>query len=99
MGYSKFYMVLLMVKLKVKVGPKGQIVIPKLLRETYGIKEGGYVIIEPLDDKLVIRSIEDPQETLQWIRERRRRLKGKIARLGELKEIDLEEEFDNEDFH
>ncbi len=99
MGYSKFYMVLLMVKLKVKVGPKGQIVIPKLLREAYGIKEGGYVIIEPLDDKLVIRSIEDPQETLQWIRERRRRLKGKIARLGELKEIDLEEEFDNEDFH
>ncbi len=85
-----------MVKLKVKVGPKGQIVIPKLLREAYGIKEGGYVIIEPLEDRLVIRSIDEPEEIVKWIRERRRRLRGRTARLGELRNIDLEEEFDDE---
>jgi AbrB family looped-hinge helix DNA binding protein len=33
------------VKLKLKVGPKGQIIIPKMLREKYGIKENGYVIV------------------------------------------------------
>ena len=85
-----------MVKLRIKVGPKGQIIIPKILREAYKIKEGGYVIVEPKDDELVIRGVEDPREILQWIRERRRKIKGREARLGDLAKIDLEEEFNNE---
>ena len=88
----------LVVKLRIKVGPKGQIIIPKVLREAYGIKEGGYVIVEPEDDKLIIRGVEDPRVILKWIRERRQRLKGKMARLGDLEKIDLEEEF-NEDLY
>ncbi len=87
-----------MVKLRIKVGPKGQIIIPKVLREAYGIKEGGYVIIEPYDDKLVIRGVEDPRDVIKWIKERRKKLKGKMARLGDLIKVDLEEEF-NEDLH
>lgn len=85
-----------MVKLRIKVGPKGQIIIPKVLREAYGIKEGGYIIVEPYDDKLVIRGVEDPRDVIKWIKERRKKLKSKIARLGELARVDLEEEF-NED--
>ncbi len=69
------------------------------MREAYGIKEGGYVIIEPLDNKLVIRGIEDLGEILKWIRERRKKLKSRTARLGELKDIDLEEEFIIEGIH
>ncbi len=88
-----------MVKLKIKVGPKGQIVIPKILREAYKIREGGYVIIEPKDNKLVLRGVEDPRDILQWIRERRKRIKGKEARLGDLAKIDLEEEFSSEDIY
>ncbi len=38
-----------MVSIRLKVGPKGQIVIPKVFREAYGIKEGGEVIVEPTD--------------------------------------------------
>ncbi len=87
---------LLLVKLRVKVGPKGQIVIPKIFREAYKIKEGGYVILEPADDKLILRGIEDPKDILAWIRERRRKIKGKEARLGDLARIDLEEEFESE---
>ena len=34
-----------MVSIRVKVGPKGQIVIPKVFREAYGIKEGGEVLL------------------------------------------------------
>ncbi|MCD6510539.1 MAG: AbrB/MazE/SpoVT family DNA-binding domain-containing protein [Thermoprotei archaeon] len=83
-----------MVKLRIKVGPKGQIVIPKIFREAYRIREGGYVILEPADDKLILRGIEDPRDVLMWIRERKKRIGGKEARLGDLAKIDLEEEFE-----
>ncbi len=82
-----------MVRLRVRVGPKGQIVIPKILREVYKIKEGGYVILEPADDKLILRGVEDPEEIIKWIRERRKRIGGREARLGDLAKVDLEEEF------
>lgn len=84
-------MVSLVVKLKVKVGPKGQVVIPKVLREAYSIKEGGYVIIEPLEDGLMLRGAESPEEMIKWVRERRKRIGGREARLGDLAEVDLEE--------
>lgn len=85
---------ILLVRIKVKVGPKGQIVIPKIFREAYRIKEGGYVILEPAEGELKLRGIEDPKEVLKWIKERRRRLGGREARLGDLARVDLEEEFE-----
>lgn len=84
----------LVVKIRVKVGPKGQVVIPKVFREAYGIKEGGYVFLEPGEGELKLRSVEDPEETIKWIRERRKRVGGREARLGDLAEVDLEEEFE-----
>jgi len=82
-----------MVKLRVRVGPKGQVVIPKVLRTAYGIREGGYVIIEPLEDGLMLRGVESPEEIITWVRERRKRVGGREARLGDLVKVDLEEEF------
>ena len=35
-----------MVELLLKVGPKGQILTPKLIREKYGIRTNDYVIAE-----------------------------------------------------
>jgi len=86
--------VVLLVRIRIKVGPKGQIVIPKIFREAYRIKEGGYVILEPAEGELKLRGVEDPKEVLNWIRERRKRLGGKEARLGDLARVDLEEEFE-----
>ena len=84
-----------LVKLRVKVGPKGQIVIPKILREAYRIRERGYVIIEPTSNGLLVKGVEDPREIVKWIRKRRSRIKySKTARLGELALVDLEEEFE-----
>ncbi|NJF24086.1 AbrB/MazE/SpoVT family DNA-binding domain-containing protein [Thermococcus sp. Bubb.Bath] len=84
-----------MVSIRLKVGPKGQIVIPKVFREAYGIREGGEVIVEPTDNGLIImpqKSKEDLiRELLEW---KRKRAKGKPAKLGELKGISLEDEFD-----
>ncbi len=87
-----------MVRFKVKVGPKGQIVIPKFFRDAYGIKEGGVVIIEPKEAGMLIKNIKDPDETARWILDRKKKIEGKKAKIGELADIDLEEEFD-EDFH
>ena len=88
-------MVLLVVRLKVKVGPKGQIVIPKMFREAYRIRENGYAIIEPTSEGLLIRGVEEPREIIEWIRRRRERVKcTRTARLGDLATVDLEEEFE-----
>jgi AbrB family looped-hinge helix DNA binding protein len=63
-------------KLRLKVGPKGQIVIPKILREKYGIKENDYVLVEVKDKELVITRAPSIEETLEWIKLRRKRLKA-----------------------
>ena len=83
-----------MVKLRVKVGPKGQIIIPKIFREACKIKEGGYAILEPTDEGLMLKGVESPEDIVACIRERRRKVEGKIAKLGDLARVDLEEEFE-----
>ena len=83
-----------MVKLRVKVGPKGQIVIPKILRDAYNIVEGNIVFIEPRDDGILIKKPMDPDQIIDWIKSRRKRIHGKMGILGELGHIDLEEEFE-----
>jgi len=87
-----------MVSIKVKVGPKGQIVIPKVFRDAYGIKEGGEVIVIPTEEGLIIRgkkSVEEIMKTLKEYRERRKRM-GAVGKLGDLADFDLEEEFDED---
>ncbi len=37
------------------VGPKGQVVIPKRMRETLGLKPGGEVVLELRDQEIVIK--------------------------------------------
>lgn len=67
-----------MVRTRIKVGPKGQIVIPKAFRE------GEYVMVEPRNEGLLVRRIEDPES-----------FKGLLGRLGDPSTVDLEEEFEH----
>jgi len=60
-------------KIKLKVGPKGQIVIPEALRKTYNIKEGETLIAEPRDDGILIKKAVDIDDLLRWISERRKK--------------------------
>ena len=83
-----------MVRLKIKVGPKGQIIIPKILRKAYNINEGGFVIVEPQEDGILIKGVSDPDEVLAWLKKRRRKISSRIGHIGELRNISLEEEFD-----
>jgi AbrB family looped-hinge helix DNA binding protein len=85
-----------MVELKIKVSGKGQILIPKVLRERYGIKGNGFVILEPTEEGLLIRGRPSPEQILAELR-RHVEIVGKMksgARLGDLKEVSLEEEFE-----
>ena len=88
-----------MVKLRLKVGPKGQIVIPKILREKYGIGENDYVLVEAREGELAILKAPSVEEVLEWIRARRGKLGARQAVLGELASVDLEAEFEDEDLH
>jgi len=94
----RYNLVIPMVSIRIKVGSKGQIVIPKVFRDAYGIKEGCEVVIMPTEDGLIIKrkkSVEEIIETLKDYREKRRKAKA-IGKLGDLSEIDLEDEFDED---
>jgi len=82
-----------MARIIVRVGPDGQVVIPKALREAYRIVDGGYVLLEPTERGILLRGVEDSEEVVRWIRERRAGVGGVEARLGELEGVELEEEF------
>jgi AbrB family looped-hinge helix DNA binding protein len=49
-------------KVKIKVGSKGQVVIPKIIRESIGIKEEGEVVMEVKEKSIEIRPL--PKEDL-----------------------------------
>jgi len=51
--------------IKRKVGPKGQVVIPKDVRELLNIKPGSEVLIEVRNDEIIIRSNLNGQEFLK----------------------------------
>lgn len=50
--------------------------------------------VEPKEDGILVRNVEDPDDLVLWIRERRGKVKGRMRRLGELADVDLEEEFE-----
>jgi len=47
----------------------------------------------------VVKHLESPRRILEWIRERRKSIGGKEARLSDLANVDLEMEFSNENAH
>ncbi|MGQ9468809.1 MAG: AbrB/MazE/SpoVT family DNA-binding domain-containing protein [Nitrososphaerales archaeon] len=47
-----------MLRLKSKVGPKGQAVIPKEIRDMLGIKPGSEVIFEIREDEVVVKPLK-----------------------------------------
>ena len=86
-----------MVELRIKVGPKGQILIPKVFRDRYRLEEGDVVVIEPGEEGVLIRGRPSPKEIEQEIERHVSELKAKGIkgpRLGELKKVYLEMEFE-----
>ncbi len=74
--------------LRKKVGPRGQIVIPKIIRDFLGIKPGSEVLIEVRSGELVIRPSKYPEEFLDELCSV---IEKKLAKKIDLKSL-LEEE-------
>ena len=64
--------------IKRKVGPKGQVVIPKDIRELLNIKPGSEILIEIRNNEIVIRSNLNDQEFLKQFVETPKKLVKKI---------------------
>ncbi len=86
-----------MVDLKLKLGKKGYLIIPKLLREKYGFKEGSWVLVELREDGILLKpgkNIDDLKAFFKSHVKRLRSLNTKSPKPGELRGISLEEEFE-----
>jgi len=82
---------------KVVVGKKGYIIIPKSIRELVGIKEGDVLTLTVENGRIVLepeRKASLP-EVAKRLREHEERVRkyAKEARLGDLVGVSLEEEF------
>jgi len=83
---------------KVVVGRKGYIIIPKSIRELVGIKEGDVLTLTVENGRVVLdpeRKVSLP-EVAKRLREHEERVRkyAKEARLGDLVGVSLEEEFE-----
>ena len=77
-----------MVKLKVRVGPKGQIVIPKIIREKLGIEVGNSLLVDEKNGKIVIEK-SDMEELIKWLKAGRKRIAKDVYRFSFEDEIEM----------
>ncbi len=78
-----------MIKQQMKIGPKGQVVIPKIFRRHIGINPGSTVVFELKKEGILI---EKPSENVVDIFD-------KIARSGKHTESELQESYEEEIEH
>lgn len=86
-----------MVALRLRLGKKGYLIIPKILREKYGFKEGDWILVELRDDGILLKprnSIDDLRKFFKLHVKKLQTLNTRSPKPGELKGISLEEEFE-----
>ncbi|HZW55826.1 MAG TPA: AbrB/MazE/SpoVT family DNA-binding domain-containing protein [Nitrososphaerales archaeon] len=67
-------------RIKVKLGDKGQIVIPKVARESIGLKERGGALLEVKEDVIEIRPLPS-EDLVQRSKERAKKYGGDVKKL------------------
>lgn len=65
--------------IKVKLGSKGQLVIPKVVRESIGLRENGQAILEVKERKIEISTIS-PKELIRRMEERAKKHGGDTSK-------------------
>ncbi|ABP95466.1 MULTISPECIES: AbrB/MazE/SpoVT family DNA-binding domain-containing protein [Metallosphaera] len=84
--------------LRVEVGKKGYMIIPKNVRDLLGINEGDFLELRVENGKIVLEKERkvDLEEVERKFEEHERRIAyARRASLGDLKGVVLEEEFDD----
>ena len=72
-------MVLELIRTKVRVGEKGQIVIPKIIRENLGIIENREVLLEVKEKTLEIKATPE-QDLVKKMEERAKKHGGNVSK-------------------
>lgn len=75
--------------IKRTLGEKGQVVVPKDIREHLGIKPGSEVIFEVRGNEAVIRPSKSPREIVEDFCSLRKKLRKRLT-LKDLKRIEAE---------
>ncbi len=84
--------------LRIEVGKKGYMIIPKNVRDLLGINEGDFLELRVENGKIVLEKERkvDLEEVERKFEEHKRRIAyARKPRLGDLKGVVLEEEFDD----
>ena len=68
-------------KIKVRLGPKGQLVIPKLVRESVGLRENASALLEVKERAIEIRPLDD-SDLVGKAKRRAKAHGGDIRKLG-----------------
>ncbi len=76
-----------------KLGERGQVVIPKDIRERFGLRPGSEVIFEVRENEIVIRPAVDPVMFIERFCSTPRKLEKEID-IKKLIEEEIEEEYD-----
>jgi len=76
-----------MVSLRLKVGPKGQVVIPKVVREKLRIRPKGYVVVEFEENELKLRGEPDIEDLIAWLKATRRPVAKNVSTLSLEEEV------------
>ncbi len=69
--------------IKRELGEKGQVVIPKDIREMLKLKKGEKIIFEIEEDEILIKKEQDPEEFLRDFLN----VPGKLKRIPKIREI------------
>ncbi len=70
-----------MVRLKVRLGKKGQLVIPKIVRESVGLVEESDVILEIKEKSVEIKPFLEEDLVKKW-EERAKKYGGNLKKMG-----------------
>ncbi len=68
-------------RIKVKLGEKGQLVIPKVVRESVGLRENKPAILEVKEKRIEIRPFPD-EDLVKKAKERAKKYGGDLKKLG-----------------
>lgn len=59
-----------MVRISLRLGPKGQLVIPKVFRDEYNLQPGDTVVVREEDHQLILEKPKDPVAALAALAEK-----------------------------
>ncbi|MEM4245854.1 MAG: AbrB/MazE/SpoVT family DNA-binding domain-containing protein [Candidatus Bathyarchaeia archaeon] len=71
-----------MVRIRLRVGPKGQIVLPKIVRDKLGIKPRSTVTADLQEDQVIFQRGLNVEELLNWLEKSRKPIAELVSKVG-----------------